>query len=80
MNAKTSASLLLSIIVSAAALYLAFLNVPLGELLTYLASINAIWIIPSVLALLLGFGLRALRWQIILAATRKISFWRLYHP
>ena len=80
MNIKTTVSLLLSIAISALALYLAFRNVPLKDLVTYLGSINTLWIIPTVLVVLLGFALRALRWKIILSSTQKIGFWSTYHP
>jgi glycosyltransferase 2 family protein len=80
LNKKTTASLLLSIVISALALYLAFINVPLSDLAAYLATINTAWIIPAVLVVLFSFALRALRWQIILASTQKISFWSAYHP
>ena len=80
MNRKTTVSLLLSIVVSGVALYLAFLNVPISELVSYLLSINAFWIFPAVFVVLISFALRALRWKIILDSTRKIGFWRTYHP
>ncbi len=80
MNRKTTVSLALSVMISALALYLAFRNVPLGELVDYLASIHIPWIIPAVLVVLISFALRALRWKIILASTQKISFWPTYHP
>ena len=80
MKSKTIISLLLSVLISALALFLAFRNVPFDDLLTYLAAINVFWILPAVLVVLLSFGLRALRWRIILAATRKLSFWPAYHP
>jgi uncharacterized protein (TIRG00374 family) len=80
MNKKTTVSLVLSVVISALALYLAFLNVPLSELVTYLATIKVFWIVPTVAVVMLSFGLRALRWQIILASTRKIKFWQAYHP
>lgn len=80
MNRKTTVALLLSIVVSGVALYLAFLNVPINELVSYLASINTLWIFPAVLVVLVSFALRALRWKIILDSTRKIGFWQAYHP
>jgi len=80
MNRKTTVSLLLSIAISALALYLAFRNVPLKDLAAYLASINVLWIIPAVLVVLLSFILRALRWKIILTSTQKLAFWPTYHP
>ncbi len=80
MNRKTAISLFLSIVVSGAALYLAFRNVPIHELMSYLASINTLWVFPAVAVVLVSFALRALRWKIILSATRKIGFWQTYHP
>jgi uncharacterized protein (TIRG00374 family) len=80
MNKKTTVALLLSIVVSGVALYLAFLNVPIDELVSYLASINTLWIFPAVFVVLVSFALRALRWKIILDSTRKIGFWQTYHP
>ena len=80
MNRKTIVSLLLSVGVSAAALYLAFKNVPFEDLVAYLASIQTLWIIPAVGVVLVSFALRALRWKIILAATQKLGFWPTYHP
>lgn len=80
MNRKTTASLVLSVVISALALYLAFRNVPIGELVTYLASIHTLWMVPAVLVVLISFALRALRWKIILASTQKIAFWPTYHP
>ncbi len=80
MNRKTTVSLLLSIVVSAVALYLAFKNVPFIDLVDYLASINLVWIVPAVLVVLFSFVLRALRWKLILASTQKIDFWPTYHP
>ena len=47
MKRHIAISFSLGIVVSAATLYLAFRNVPLSELLSYLASINYIWVIPS---------------------------------
>ncbi len=80
MNSKTTLSLLVSILVSGAALYLAFRNVPLDELITYLGTIQTFWILPAVAIVLVSFVLRALRWQIILASTRKLGFSQTYHP
>jgi uncharacterized protein (TIRG00374 family) len=68
------------ILVSAGALYFAFKNVPLTELFNYLASINYFWVLPAVLVTVFSFMLRAVRWQIILESTRRIRFWRAFHP
>ncbi|QTA85161.1 lysylphosphatidylglycerol synthase transmembrane domain-containing protein [Desulfonema magnum] len=73
-------SLILGIGVSAAGLYLAFRNVPFSELIIYLTSIDYFWILPAVLAGLISFMLRVLRWQIILESSQKINFWGAFHP
>ena len=73
-------SLAAGIALSAAALYFAFRNVPLGDLLNYLGSINYYWMIPAVFLVLLSFFIRALRWQFILASSHKIGMWRAFHP
>ncbi|MGD9053969.1 MAG: lysylphosphatidylglycerol synthase transmembrane domain-containing protein [Desulfobacterales bacterium] len=73
-------SLAAGIALSAAALYFAFRNVPLGDLLKYLGSINYLWMIPAVFLVLVSFFIRALRWQFILASSHKIGIWRAFHP
>ena len=80
MQRKTTISLIFGIIISAAALYLAFKNVPLSDLAIYLISINYLWILPSVAVALISFALRVFRWQIILESARKVSFWQAFHP
>ena len=73
-------SLIVGIILSAAALYLAFRNVPILDLFNYLTSINYLWVIPSILVGLFSFVIRVVRWQIILASAQKVKFWRAFHP
>ena len=80
MRKNTTIYLIFGIIISAVALYLAFRNVPMADLASYLVSINYFWILPSVVVALMSFALRVFRWQIILESARKISFWRAFHP
>jgi uncharacterized protein (TIRG00374 family) len=80
MNRNTTISLLLGTAISVAALYFAFRNIPLDDLLIYLSSINYFWIIPAVAVSLSTFLIRALRWQAILEPVRKISFIQAFHP
>lgn len=80
MNRKTTISLGIGILVALPALYLAFRNVPMGDLLAYMGRINYLWIVPAVAVVLLGFVARVLRWQIILAASHRLGFWSAYHP
>ncbi|MBU2623856.1 MAG: flippase-like domain-containing protein [Proteobacteria bacterium] len=80
MNRNTTISLFLGTAISVAALYFAFRNIPLDDLLIYLSSINYLWIIPAVAVSLSTFVIRALRWQSILEPVRKISFIQAFHP
>ena len=80
MKKNLTISLTVGIILSAVALYLAFRNVPILDLFNYLASINYLWVIPAVFLIILSFIVRVIRWQIILASTQKVKFWRAFHP
>jgi hypothetical protein len=73
-------SLVAGIVLSAAAVYFAFRNVPLNDLLHYLGSINYLWTFPAAILALISFFFRALRWQFILASSHKIGIWRAFHP
>ncbi len=73
-------SLIIGILISGIALYFAFRNVPSTELIEYIVTINYSWVIPAVLVTITGFILRVLRWQIILSASTKLSFMRVFHP
>ncbi len=80
MKRNITISFLLGIVVSGVAFYFAFRNVPVSDLFSYLASINYFWVIPSIAIALLSFVIRVLRWQVIMASARQISFWRAFHP
>ena len=80
MNKKMTISFIVGLVISAAALYFAFRKVPLGDLISYLASINYLWLLPALVMVMISFYLRAVRWQIILASSRNITFWQAYHP
>ena len=80
MNRKLTLSLAVGTGLSAAALYFAFRNVPLANLLTYIGSINYYWVLLSVVVALSTFVLRVFRWQIILNTTARIDFWPAFHP
>lgn len=80
MTKKMAASFIGGSIISAVALYFAFKNVPLADLLNYLVSINYFWVLPAVAIVFLSFLLRAWRWRIILESESKISVWRAYNP
>ena len=80
MNKKMMMSFTVGLAVSAVALYFAFRKVDIGDLLTYLASINYIWVLPALAMVMISFYLRAVRWRIILESSRKISVWHAFHP
>jgi len=80
MKKKVVISLSLGIVLSFAALYFSFKNVPFDELKSYMGAIDRFWAAISVLIVVLCFVLRAWRWQIIVGATRKIGFRQAFHP
>jgi len=80
MKKKIGISIILGLVVSISALYLAFRNVPFKDLITYFSSINYVWILPAVAVIFLSFVLRAYRWKIILESAGKIRFWQSFHP
>jgi len=80
LKKKAKIFLAIGIVISIAAFYFAFKNVPLNELLEYLVSINYLWLFPSVFVVFISFALRAFRWMLILEPVSKISFWKAFHP
>lgn len=80
MKKKLILSLTIGILLSSTALYLAFRNVPFQELTAYMGEIDYFWVLPAVLLVVIGFVLRAMRWQVILSTTEKVSFRQSYHP
>jgi hypothetical protein len=73
-------SLLLGAVLSAAALWLAFRNVPFGELLSYITTIEIFWLFPSMAAILVGFFCRVVRWRLILGSSHRVGYWSAHHP
>ncbi len=80
MNKKIIISLAAGILVSAGALYFSFKNVPFADLVSYLKSINYVWVIPASIVVLASFYVRAVRWRFILKTTKKVSMSSAYHP
>lgn len=77
---RVTLSLLLGVVLSAGALYLAFRNVPLGDLIAYIGSIELFWLFPSMAAILAGFFCRVLRWKVILGSSNRVGYWSAHHP
>ncbi|MBF0224511.1 MAG: flippase-like domain-containing protein [Desulfobacterales bacterium] len=80
MKKKLFLSLIIGILISVAALFFAFKNVPFYELSKYIGKINYFWIFPAFLVSIVCLIFRAIRWQIILIPSKKIDFWNAYHP
>ena len=80
MLKKIAISFGLGTLVSLVALYFALRNVPFYDLVNYIKTIDYIWILPSTAIVFLGFYLRTVRWQMILATNQKVKFWTAYHP
>lgn len=77
---KIFLSLGIGLIISAIALYITFRNIPLGDLLGYLKTVNYWWVFPSVAATLMGFVVRVVRWQFLLTPVKQSPFWSAFHP
>jgi hypothetical protein len=80
MSKKIIISFLVGGLMSLATLYLAFRNVPLADLATYLGTIAYLWMIPAFAMVVLAFVLRVYRWRLILKSTLTIGFWQAFHP
>ncbi|MFC1829341.1 lysylphosphatidylglycerol synthase transmembrane domain-containing protein [Thermodesulfobacteriota bacterium] len=80
MKKNISVLLILGVAVSVIALFLAFRNVPFSDLVLYMASINLIWAVPSVLTGLIAYLVRVSRWQMILGPSHRVGFWQAFHP
>lgn len=80
MQKKILIPLISGFLFSGTALYFAFRNVPISDLLAYMQTINYMWILPSLLLISICFGFRVLRWQIILASSHTVGFWAAFHP
>ena len=80
MLPSTRWSLLLGGTVSAGALYLAFRNVPLGMLWRYLGAVDYRFLFLALVLVGLVLAAKALRWQVILGATRRVAFMQAFHP
>jgi uncharacterized protein (TIRG00374 family) len=79
-NKKVILSLTTGLLVSAVALYVVFRNIPLSDLVGYLKTVNYWWVIPAWLFILMSFGIRVVRWQLLLSPFRKTDFWSAHHP
>ena len=77
---KNTISLIIGLVLSSVALYLALRNVPFNDLANYFATIRYIWILPALAAAVTSLVLRAVRWQFIVGTVHKITFWQAFHP
>ncbi len=79
MQRKILFSLVLGGLVSLAGFYLAFRHVPLKNLVAYAGSIDPFWVLPTFIALVLIYFLRALRWQLLLRPIGRVPLAMAYH-
>jgi uncharacterized protein (TIRG00374 family) len=80
MDRRKRISLVVGIVVSSIALFLAFRHVPFSDLLAYMATIQYWWVVPSLAVALASFLLRVFRWRIILGSAHRVGMWDAYHP
>ncbi len=80
MKKKLIISLLTGLAFSAATLWLAFHNIQLSEIVTYLHKVNYLWVLPMLTIGLFSFLIRIVRWHLIInSTTSKASFKVVYH-
>ncbi len=78
MNRRVLVNLILSIVVAAAFLYLAFRNVPMAELRTAMQRFDARWLVPAFAISFVLQVFRAWRWQLELRPLQRIDLGRLW--
>ncbi|HXQ22439.1 MAG TPA: lysylphosphatidylglycerol synthase transmembrane domain-containing protein [Candidatus Acidoferrales bacterium] len=78
MSRRLAINLVLSLVVAALFLYLAFRNVPLGDLGVALGRFDLRWLVPALAISLTLQVFRAWRWQLELRPLERISLGRLW--
>ena len=68
----------LGLLISLVFLWLALRNMRLGDVWQNLRGANYAWLLPTVLAYFVTVGLRAWRWQVLIAPLKRVAWWRLY--
>jgi uncharacterized protein (TIRG00374 family) len=66
----------LGLLVSAFALFVTFRSVRLSDLVNALATARLVWLLPALACFFVMFGLRALRWAVLLGGA---PFWKTFH-
>jgi uncharacterized protein (TIRG00374 family) len=59
-------------------LFLAFQRVDLAGFVEELKSVNYVWLVPSAVCTLLGYGLRTVRWRVILSGAARAPIGTLF--
>jgi len=80
MKVRLVFSLIFGLLISAVTLYFAFKNVSFHAVLKSLLQVNPFWILPTVIAVMINFILRTIRWKVILRSSQQVSFMGAYHP
>jgi len=71
---------ILSLLVTAACLYLAFWNVPLKQLWEVLRAIRYVWVIPFCLITIVSMYSRAMRWKYLLEPVVNVPSHKIFSP
>lgn len=74
MNKKMAVSMATGLVISGAAMYFSFRNIPFSDLVAYLKNIKYAWILPSVILIFLSFCARVARWRILAKPVAVLGF------
>lgn len=66
--------LILGLLISMLFLYFAFRDVSWGDFLQYILGIQYQWLIPAAISVMASFIVRAIRWKMLVAPIKKVSF------
>lgn len=80
MKTKTVISFAAGVLLSGLGFYFAFSRVPFSGLAESMSAVNYLWLAPGAALGLFSFVVRAVRWQMILGASRNVPFFSAYHP
>lgn len=66
-------SLITGFVISGAAMYFSFRNIPFRELVLYLKTIDYLWLVPASAVVIASYLARAVRWRILAAPVAKLG-------
>ncbi len=77
---KNIKQLVIGVVVAVLATYFTFRNISLDELLDSFADVNFIYLIPSAILVLVSFGVRGMRWRILLSPIKEVKTSQILSP